>query len=160
MGGASTNGVVFKLSPGGTYTVLYSFAFGLAGSSVFPNGPLIADSSGNLYGTTYYGGASGCNGGFGCGVVFKLSPGGTYTVLHTFTGSDGRGPSSGLIADSSGNLYGTTAGGEEPSRGVVFKLPARGSSRRYPSVVSSPSSRFSLAAFQPRMPSDLGHGRH
>jgi YVTN family beta-propeller protein/uncharacterized repeat protein (TIGR03803 family) len=122
--------VVFKLSPGGTETVLHSFCGG-------PHASLIADSSGNLYGTTQQGGvvcelpvvAS-------CGVVFKLSPGGTETVLHSFTGSPGDGaiPAGGpLIADSSGNLYGTTqyggaAGGDSSGAccGVVFKLTGTG----------------------------------
>ncbi|MGH6846196.1 MAG: choice-of-anchor tandem repeat GloVer-containing protein, partial [Methylocella sp.] len=120
-------GVVFKLSPGGTYTELHSFTGSSDGA--FPGG-LIADSSGNLYGTTGGGGASGC-GGFGCGGVFKLSPGGSETVLYSFTGGiDGGGPTAGLIADSSGNLYGTTAFGGSAvcggGCGVVFKLSPGG----------------------------------
>ncbi|MGH6839303.1 MAG: choice-of-anchor tandem repeat GloVer-containing protein [Methylocella sp.] len=123
-GGASDAGVVFKLSPGGTYTVLHSFSRGSDGR--FPLAGLVADSSGNLYGTTDEGGGSGC-GGVGCGVVFKLSPDGTETVLHPFTGgSDGANPLAGLIADSSGNLYGTTAFGGASGNGVVFKLSPSG----------------------------------
>ncbi|MGH6841232.1 MAG: choice-of-anchor tandem repeat GloVer-containing protein, partial [Methylocella sp.] len=101
-------------------TVLYSFKGGSDGAG--PNGGLIADSKGNLYGTTRHGGAS------GNGTVFKLSPGGTETVLYTFTGgSDGALPSGGLIADSSGNLYGVTAsGGASSDGGVVFKLSPSG----------------------------------
>jgi uncharacterized repeat protein (TIGR03803 family) len=121
-GGPSGNGVVFKLSPGGTYTVLHSFTGSDGGT---PEASLIADSSGNLYGTTEAGGppAQSC-GGLGCGVVFKLSPGGTYTVLHSFAGGsiDGANPAAGLIADSKGNLYGTTAKGGPSGNGVVFKL--------------------------------------
>ena len=113
-GGASDAGTVFKLSPGGTYTVLHSFKGGSDGA--IPHAGLIADSSGNLYGTTEYGGASGCGlGGLGCGVVFKLSAGGTETVLYSFCSkpgcSDGANPYAGLIADSSGNLYGTAVNG-------------------------------------------------
>jgi uncharacterized repeat protein (TIGR03803 family) len=83
---------------------------------------LIADSAGNLYGTTQIGGAS------GNGVVFKLSPSGTETVLHAFTGgSDGGAPICDLVADSAGNLYGTTAqGGGASGSGVVFKLAGTG----------------------------------
>ena len=131
-------GVVFKLSPSGTETVLYSFTGGSDGGN--PTAGLIADSSGNLYGTTSAGASgSGCGGkfDFGCGVVFKLSPNGTYTVLHSFTGgSDGGVPLAGLIADSSGNLYGTTEGGGDLECntpdvpvlgcGVVFKLTGTG----------------------------------
>ncbi len=94
-------------------TVLHSFT-GFPSDGDLPLGDLIADSSGNLYGTTAGGGAS------GNGVVFKLSPGGTETVMHSFTGgaSDGATPVAGLIADSSGNLYGTTESGG-PSRGLA-----------------------------------------
>ena len=125
-GGVSENGVVFKLTPGGTYTVLYSFTGGSDGSG--PVAGLIADSAGNLYGTTEHGGVS------GNGVVFKLSPGGSElpggseTVLYSFTGgSDGSGPVAGLIADSAGNLYGTTEHGGVSGNGVVFKLSPGGS---------------------------------
>src|SRR5262249_39429257 len=81
---------------------------------------LIADSSGNLYGTTRVGGAS------NNGVVFQLSPDGTYTVLYSFAGgSDGAQPLAGLIADSSGNLYGTTQLGGS-NNCVVFQLTDTG----------------------------------
>jgi uncharacterized repeat protein (TIGR03803 family) len=83
---------------------------------------LIADSAGNLYGTTTQGGAS------GNGVVFKLSPGGTETVLYSFTGgsSDGAFPIAGLLADGAGNLYGMTGSGGTSNDGVVFKLTGTG----------------------------------
>ncbi len=94
---------MFKLSSSGTETVLHSFEGGTDGA--YPEAGLIADSSGNLYGTTRNAG-----GAPGYGTVFKLSPGGTETVLYSFTGgSDGVNPTASLIADSSGNLYGTTA---------------------------------------------------
>jgi uncharacterized repeat protein (TIGR03803 family) len=59
-------------------------------------------------------------------VVFKLSLGGTETVLHSFTGSDGAFPVAGLIADFAGNLYGTTQSGGAAGKGVVFKLSGTG----------------------------------
>src|ERR1700730_2097295 len=74
--------------------------------------------AGNLYGTTEFGGAS------GQGVVFKLSPGGTETVLYSFTGgNDGAFPNDigSLVADRAGNLYGTTLFGGTTGSGVVFK---------------------------------------
>ncbi|HEY4846907.1 MAG TPA: choice-of-anchor tandem repeat GloVer-containing protein, partial [Methylocella sp.] len=128
--GSSGCGVVFKLSPGGTETVLHSFTGGSDGSG--PTAGLIADSAGNLYGTTTNGGGGGgpeCVGS-GCGVVFKLSPGGTETVLHSFSFSDGANPGA-LIADSAGNLYGTTltggaSNGGAAHGGVVFKLSPGG----------------------------------
>jgi uncharacterized repeat protein (TIGR03803 family) len=115
--------VVFKLSPDGTETVLYSFcSLPSCSDGAGPQAGLIADRAGNLYGTTYIGGAS------NRGTVFKLSPGGTETVLHSFGHRrDGDRPLAGLIADSSGNLYGTTRfGGASRFDGVVFKLTGTG----------------------------------
>jgi uncharacterized repeat protein (TIGR03803 family) len=121
-------GVVFKLSPDGVETVLHTFTGGRDGAD--PSAGLIADRAGNLYGTTFFGGGRGsCYGGTGCGVVFKLSPDGAETMLHTFTGgSDGASPSVGLglIADTAGNLYGTTTSGGVGANGVVFKLSGTG----------------------------------
>jgi hypothetical protein len=65
------------------------------------------DVQGNMYGTTTLGN-TGCDGGAGCGVVFKLTPGGTESVLLAFDGANGGNPESNLAMDSSGNLYGTT----------------------------------------------------
>src|ERR1700730_7253100 len=81
-GGGSRNGVVFKLTPDGTETVLYSFCSQPSCTDgANPGAGLIADHAGNLYGTTFGGGGSGsgCGSLLGCGVVFKLSPGGTET---------------------------------------------------------------------------------
>ena len=70
------------------------------------------DGAGNLYGTTYFGGAyQNCNGD-GCGTVFKLDAAGNETVLHSFTnGADGGFPVAGVVMDKQGNLYGTTETG-------------------------------------------------
>ena len=128
-GGANGAGVVFKLAPDGTETALYSFTGESDGA--YPYASLIMDKKGNLYGTTYDGGITGC-GGHGCGVVFRLAPNGTETVLYSFTGgSDGRGPFAGLITDGSGNIYGTTGYGggtgcNGPGCGTVFKLAPNG----------------------------------
>jgi uncharacterized repeat protein (TIGR03803 family) len=102
-----------------TETVLYSFT-GSDGAG--PLASLIADSAGNLYGTTSGGGTGLCNNGTGCGVVFKVSPSGTETVLHSFMESDGAFPEAGLITDNAGN--GTTFRGG--ASGVVFKLSPGG----------------------------------
>jgi uncharacterized repeat protein (TIGR03803 family) len=99
-------GTVFKVSPDGTERVLHAFTGGSDGATPF--GRLLLDKAGNLYGTTYSGGGSGCA-GLGCGTIFKLAPDGTETVLHAFaSGRDGQNPGGGLIADAAGNLYGTT----------------------------------------------------
>jgi uncharacterized repeat protein (TIGR03803 family) len=115
-------GVVFKVNAStGAETVLYSFTGSTDGG--FPTAGVILDSSGNLYGTTISGGNLSCDGGLGCGVVFKLSPSGQLTVLHTFSGSDGVSPGWGsLLMDKSGNLYGTTGAGGSFNDGVVFKI--------------------------------------
>jgi len=116
-------GVVFELTPSGTGTwteqVLYAFTGGKDGES--PACPLVFDAAGNLYGTTYAGGAE------GKGNVFKLTPNadGTWTlhVLHQFTGGkDGSMPLAGVTFDAAGNLYSTTYQGGAYGYGVVFKL--------------------------------------
>ena len=118
-------GTVFKLSPGGTETVLYSFGASSATDGYEPRGALILDAEGNLYGTTELGGA---NGG---GTVFKLSPSGTETILYNFCAepscADGNSPLGSLIMDKRGNLYGTTYNGGAHDQGTVFKLGASGS---------------------------------
>jgi uncharacterized repeat protein (TIGR03803 family) len=133
-GGTYGPGTVFELTPAGTETVLYSF--GAFGDGVSPYAGLIFDAAGNLYGTTYGGGAYQCSLGAGCGTVFELSPNGTggwtETVLHSFgNGTDGAIPSAGLIFDAAGNLYGTTAYGGDyggyNGDGTVFELSPNGS---------------------------------
>ena len=75
------------------------------------------DAAGTLYGTTIFGGAH------DFGIVFQIGPNGVETVLHAFAGGhDGYYPAAGLIADSAGNLYGTTTNGGTYSRGTVFKV--------------------------------------
>lgn len=143
-------GTVFELSPpqtkGGAWTeqVLYSFkgtsAAELLGDGANPNGGLLLDSQGAIYGTTSVGGINSvsCTSYpyyfVGCGTVFKLSPpgrsGGTWTttVLYRFKGypDDGSALNGNLIFDAEGSLYGTTGGGGEQEEGVAFKLsPSR-----------------------------------
>ena len=130
-GSASGGGTVFELDPAGKITVLYGFPGGPPGDA--PAAGVIRSSAGNLYGTTNNGGVfTGICSPNGCGVVFKLDTAAHETVLHTYSGGpDGASPHAGLIADSEGNLYGTTFGGGLtgiPSClgnigcGVVFKL--------------------------------------
>jgi uncharacterized repeat protein (TIGR03803 family) len=118
-----------------TFTVLYSFA-GYPTDGGGPEAALLMDASGNLYGTTTYGGnvnGAKCAGSgyIGCGTVFKLDTNGTETVLHNFGGPDGANPVAGLIMDAKGDLYGTTRfggmilycnGDGSAGCGVVFKL--------------------------------------
>lgn len=138
-------GTIFELSPpkvkDGAWTekLLHSFAsaglWSALGDGAEPNGGLILDDAGNLYGTTYFGGyaLAQCNGGVdgtGCGAVFELiKPANehddwTENIIHRFVSSDGAGPEAGLTWDASGNLYGTTlfGGGSRYPSGTIFRL--------------------------------------
>ena len=133
-GGQTGNGTVFNLRPPATAcrsvlcpwteTVLYSFTGGNDGSHPY-FGDLIFDSAGNIYGTTNVGGAH------GEGVVFKLTHSNgdwTESVLYSFTGgNDGSYPYSGVIFDSTGNLYGTATYGGSGFNGAVYELSPSGS---------------------------------
>jgi len=120
-GGSSNHGTVFKLSATGKETVLHSF-HGYPKDGSDPIAGLVLDNSGNLYGTTYSGGAS------HYGTVFKLDKVAKETVLYSFTGGDGAYPTAGLVLDEAGNLYGTTSIGgtgtcnDDLGCGTVFKL--------------------------------------
>ena len=110
-------GTVFKLDTTGKLTALHIFS-GTDGAS--PNGSLIVDAAGNLYGTTFAGGNSSNS-----GTVFKIDASGNYAVLYRFTGKvDGKNPLAGVVRDSAGNLFGTTyqGGTRYFGSGTVFKL--------------------------------------
>jgi uncharacterized repeat protein (TIGR03803 family) len=111
-GGGANNGIVFRLTnAGGVWSEQILYSFGRGSDGAIPCCKPIFDAAGNLYGTTSGGGA------FGVGAVFELSPNvdGSWTekVLYDFKydGKDGAGPSSPLIFDAAGNLYGSTAYG-------------------------------------------------
>ena len=126
LGGANGVGTVYKLSlaGGGSWNFTTLYAFKGQPDAGFPYGGLIADRSGALYGTTYYGGVS------GAGAVFEVRPAPNPTgwnefVLYSFKGgTDGSNPTSTLLFDAGNNLYGTTTTGGNPSCdcGTVFKL--------------------------------------
>jgi uncharacterized repeat protein (TIGR03803 family) len=116
-------GTVFKLTPSGALTTLYSFC-SLAGCAdgAEPQGGLIQGLDGNFYGTASEGAVLGAY-----GTVFKLTPSGTLTTLYSFTGEvDGASPSAGLIQGSEGNFYGTTQFGGAHGEGNVFELTPSG----------------------------------
>jgi hypothetical protein len=137
-------GSIYELSPpqtkGGEWTekVLYGFKGVKSGQQVgdgaAPNGGLVFDSQGAIYGTTYFGGnnqkgiCEGGSGGTGCGIVFKLTPpgnkGGAWTknVLRQFDAKDGANPAASVVFDGSGNLYGTTMNGPPDGWGLIFEL--------------------------------------
>jgi uncharacterized repeat protein (TIGR03803 family) len=123
-------GTVFKVDTNGKETVLHSFAGGADGAA--PYAELILDDAGNLYGTTSIGGTGACyvNGyQVGCGTVYEIDSSGKEIVLYSFmNGSDGSYPSTGLVRDAKGNLYGTTVLGSgtgcynHQGCGAIFKL--------------------------------------
>ena len=122
-GGSNFNGTVFELTPAKTgkwtETILHDFNYS---DGISPLGSLVFDAAGNLYGTTYAGGA------YGYGTAFELAPQGTgewnLTTIFNFNGqnSTGDGPYAGMIFDASGNLYGTTVLGGTYDSGMVFEL--------------------------------------
>jgi uncharacterized repeat protein (TIGR03803 family) len=125
-GGANGDGTVFEITTGGMLTTLYSFCSqsGCADGAT-PFAGLVQGSNGDLYGTTAYGGAN------GLGTVFKVTPVGTLTVLHSFAGPDGANPIAGLVQTPYRDLYGTTGYGGSSSNceegcGTIFKITPGG----------------------------------
>jgi uncharacterized repeat protein (TIGR03803 family) len=107
------------VDPAGKETVLHAFEGYLVGDGILPVGGVTLDSAGNLYGATYEGGSTACY-VYGCGLIYKVDPAGNYTILYKFTGgANGSFPSSGVILDAAGNLYGTTST-------LVYKLDRTG----------------------------------
>jgi uncharacterized repeat protein (TIGR03803 family) len=121
-GGAANRGIIYEIDRAGVFHLLHSFTGGADGGS--PYGALVRDSSGNLYGTTTQGGATPSSDG----TVFKYDTGGNLTALLNFRGTNGGGALAGLILHQ-GKLYGVTSygGTASPSYGTVFELaPASG----------------------------------
>jgi uncharacterized repeat protein (TIGR03803 family) len=117
-------GTIYEVNASGNETVLHSFN---GPDGAFPSAGLLRDTQGNLYGTTLAGGATNtCQSG--CGTVFKLDQSGHLTVLHSFMGGqDGWYVTTGLVQDTSGNLYGTTAGGGAANLGTIYEISNSGS---------------------------------
>jgi uncharacterized repeat protein (TIGR03803 family) len=123
IGGANGYGAVVRLAPDGTESVLYSFQGSSDGYQ--PIGDLVSDRQGNLYGVTVAGGDFTCL-QTGCGVIFKLAPDGSESVLHAFSAGEGFYALASVISDTSGNLYGTTSGGGANGFGTAYRLAPDG----------------------------------
>jgi uncharacterized repeat protein (TIGR03803 family) len=120
-GGANAAGTVFKITPGGTPTLLYSFCSQpncTDGAS--PSAPLLLASDGNFYGIAYGGGD------YQFGTVFKITPSGALTTLHSFDRTYGRNPLGALIQAHDGNFYGTTTAGGAHDAGTIFQMTPAG----------------------------------
>jgi len=120
-GGTYDQGTVYKITPGGKFKTIYSFC----GQNNCPDGAgpaagVVQGTDGNFYGTTFQGGAN------FQGTVFKVTPDGTETVLHSFCSEngcpDGQYPTGGLVQATSGTFYGTTYFGGSDDKGTVFSL--------------------------------------
>jgi uncharacterized repeat protein (TIGR03803 family) len=129
-GGSNDGGIVFKISPQGALTVLYTFcAEANCSDGSTPLAALVQATDRNLYGTTFYGGANQSQCTEACGTIFKLTPSGALTTLYSFCAqtncTDGSGPA-GLVQASNGNFYGTTTYGGTSGNGTVFEITAEG----------------------------------
>jgi uncharacterized protein (TIGR03437 family) len=123
-------GTVFKITPSGTLTTLYSFCsqggYPNCTDGASPQAALVQGTDGNFYGTTFGGGAKSCiiEDSNGCGTIFKITPSGTLTTLYSFCSqrgcTDGFQPAAGLVQATDGDLYGTT------SSGTIFKITPSG----------------------------------
>src|ERR1035437_8809971 len=123
--GTNTNGTVFKITPGGTLTTLYSFCSQTnCTDGADPYAGLVQAANGNFYGTTYYGGTN------HRGTVFKITQGGTLTTLYSFCSqtncTDCEGPLAGLVQAANGDFYGTTQYAGANGGGTAFKITPGG----------------------------------
>ena len=121
LGNAGSYGTVFTMTPKGKFTVVHQFN---DTDGAYPFGGLILGSDGNFYGQTDLGGAS-AYGAFG--TVYKMTPSGKVTRLHSFEQTDGDNPVSNLVQGTDGNFYGTASyGGTHPNFGTIFKITPSG----------------------------------
>jgi len=125
LGGTKNGGTVYQITPEGKLTALYKFCSETkCADGSEPYGPLVQIESGDFYGTTYEGGTH------SAGTVFKLTPEGKLTTLHTFCSlsncKDGASPTHGLVLGTDGNFYGTTDEGGTHSGGTVFRITPNG----------------------------------
>ncbi len=125
VGGANDSGTVFRITPAGTLTTLYSFCSQRnCTDGLYPYAGLVLSDDREFYGTTLYGGASNaCISG--CGTIFKITPAGKLTT-HSFDKTDGGLPYAGLIQATDGNFYGAAAAGGAHNAGTIFKISPGG----------------------------------
>jgi len=130
-GGANANGIVYQITPGGTFALLHSFN---TTDGAYPECDLALGDDGNLYGTTEAGGTN------NDGTVFNITTAGVLTTLHSFTaGVDGYFAFAGVIKAADGSFYGRTAYGGAHSSGILFNYTTGGTFTTLVSVPGSPS---------------------
>jgi uncharacterized repeat protein (TIGR03803 family) len=132
-GGANGYGTVFKITPGGVLTTLYSFCSQPNcpdGGS--PNAPLVQGADGNFYGTTFKGGIGGPSSDNG--TIFKITPAGKLTTIYSFCSqpgcTDGANPYAGLVPGPHNTFYGTTSQGGDVGFGTIFQVTTAGTLTR------------------------------
>jgi uncharacterized repeat protein (TIGR03803 family) len=124
-GGTNGDGAIFEMTAAGALTTLHDFGFTEGWDP--QNAQMVQATNGDLYGETAGGGSFSCpSPAIGCGAVFKITPGGAFTPLHSFHGKDGSIPYGGLVQGNDGNLYGTTFVGGANGDGTVFKMTPGG----------------------------------
>jgi len=116
--GGQYAGAVWKIDTAGQFSIVHQFAGKADGFG--PNGPLMMNTDGNLYGTTASGGGTDANPGYG--TLFRITPAGQFRVIHTFTGPDGSNPTGTLAHDATGAIYGATSGNNGSIGGTVYKI--------------------------------------
>ena len=126
-GGANNGGTVFAVTPQGVESVLYTFGANGPMDGSYPQTRLLQASDGNFYGTTVFGGSNNAASN-GSGTIFKVTPQGVESVIHSFDAATANtgGFSAWLVQGADGNLYGTTIGGGAYGYGSIFQLTLAG----------------------------------
>lgn len=121
-GGSNLSGSIFRITPAGKITTVYSLCSQAnCSDGALPYGGLALGRDGNFYGTTSQGGANGIS-----GTVFRITPEGVLTTLHSFDGTDGAGPGAPMILARNGDFYGITMNGGDNNSGTIFKITPGG----------------------------------
>jgi uncharacterized repeat protein (TIGR03803 family) len=129
-GGTAGDGAIFKITPGGSLTPLYSFTNGAEGA--FPTAALVQGKDGNFYGTTYEGG-----GPADSGVVFQITPSGLFTPLYAFSEYDGADPRAGLVQGPDGSFYGESSDLGVGGRGTIFRISVGSATSAAVSIITN-----------------------
>jgi len=155
--GGPSNGAIFRLTPGGVFTQLYAFTKLGSGNpqvnsdGAYLNAPLVEGTDGNFYGVALYGGVN------GSGTIFKITPGGVFNVLYTFSAdgdedlstshnADGAAPGAGLVQGNDGNFYGTTQFGGAYGVGTIFKITPAGVFTKLHDFGNTPQASITISA--------------
>ena len=128
VGGTFGYGVIFKLTPSGALNVFFKLCYlSNCADGWAPVSGLVQATDGNLYGTTQFGGLINSSCGYGCGTIFKITPAGVLTTLHSFAyRADGSPSLGGLVQGTDGNFYGTAKAGGSGKQGTIFRITPSG----------------------------------